>query len=397
MLHLEGVAESAEERELMALSHKIEVKRRHKNAIMQDERGFFTWVGKGRAGRKQIRSKTEEGLYEKLYIHYANEDSVPTLGDAMVQYIEWRTKVYGNAQSTKDRTLATARFFDGIKDKKINKLTSDDLRIYIRGNKPYKKYEIKAAIQVLKGTYKWAVERGHVQKDPAYAIEPKEFFKDCEPDGKKAKDKIFLPEEIEAIKNELRAYLPNMRAYAALVAIETGMRAGELVALHWTDISDDEIYIHRQQSLVLKDGKRGAFEDTYVEVEYTKDTRMKDGDEPGRSFPVTPAIRAILDEVRAITGDCEYVFTEKGRWITKTSYEKWLHKHLKKLGYDAAHNHAFRMTLISNVFQNCSVTPAEEALVMGHSAEVALRHYTHARKESVDAVREKISQPRSTT
>lgn len=134
-----------------------------------------------------------------------------------------------------------------------------------------------------------------------------------------ASQKIFTRNEIQRIKKELESRVPNPRAYAVLLAIETGMRSGELCALQWSDIGPRDIHIHRQQLLRTNHGKREGF----YEVPYTKDERRHP--HGGRYFPLTDNCRWILAIVRANSEEgSKYVFTENGTWISKTSYELFL-------------------------------------------------------------------------
>ena len=60
-----------------------------------------------------------------------------------------------------------------------------------------------------------------------------------------------------------------------LVAIETGMRVGELVALRKNDISDGFIWVHRQQIIVYR--ADANVRRHWEEVEYTKNERTNPG------------------------------------------------------------------------------------------------------------------------
>ena len=74
-----------------------------------------------------------------------------------------------------------------------------------------------------------------------------------------------------------------------ILASLTGMRAGELCSLRWTDIASGRIHIHTQQ---LK--KRAS--DGYEYVNWTKNEK---GIPKGRRyFPVTIEIHELLDELR---------------------------------------------------------------------------------------------------
>ena len=66
----------------------------------------------------------------------------------------------------------------------------------------------------------------------------------------------------------------------SMMASCTGMRAGELPVIHWSDIGDKFIHIHRQQ---LKSTDENGKE-IFYEVGYTKDERTHP--HGGRFFPI---------------------------------------------------------------------------------------------------------------
>lgn len=377
-----GNACSPEEEELVAQVKEVYVKQRHKAAIEHLERGYRTYIGKP---RKYIQRKTRDALIAALYDYYREQERpTVTLGQALDEFIKYKKDIFGVDPGTIMRNGYSARFFEGIADKPLQDLTTDDIRLYIRG-KTFKEYEIKAAVQLLHGVYKWAIGKGLVKDDPSYPIEPREFFQIADRTKKTANEKIFRPLDIERIKAAMRRELPNMRAFGVLLSIETGMRSGELVSLKWDDIKAGAIHIHTQQKLLLDDqGHRIGFK----ELPYTKDERKHPHD--GRLFPLSDEIRAILDELRPFTGNGTYLLEEEGHWISKTSYEKYLQRHLHALGYGITNNHAFRMSLNSNVLIPAGLTPSERAYILGHSVETNERYYSYIRSEQIDSIREKL-------
>ncbi len=50
-------------------------------------------------------------------------------------------------------------------------------------------------------------------------------------------------------------------------------------------------------------------------------------------------------------------------------------------------NHAFRMSLNSNVFIPLGIPATERARLLGHSVETNLRHYSFASKDGIDNLR----------
>ena len=83
------------------------------------------------------------------------------------------------------------------------------------------------------------------------------------------------------------------------LAMQTGMRAGELAALHWSDLHDG--YIHIDFSEHRIDHEDGHYEFVIGEPKNLKH----------RKFPFNPAIEDILRRVRALGRTGEFVFTNK--------------------------------------------------------------------------------------
>ena len=97
-----------------------------------------------------------------------------------------------------------------------------------------------------------------------------DYLKNCDLTIKQDEERQFSEEEIERIRAYAEKNLENPRALMILMAIETGMRAGELAALHKEDVYEEFIHVHRQQ---IRETDTEGHEIIY-EVGYTKDERM---------------------------------------------------------------------------------------------------------------------------
>ena len=110
----------------------------------------------------------------------------------------------------------------------------------------------------------------------------------------------------------------------------------------------------------------------------------------GRKFPLTKTIRDLLTELKELQTEkgivSEYVFChENGEWIKTDAYITCLRRLLRSLNYNVTNNHAFRMSLNSNVLASKLGLPAaKRAELLGHSVETNLRYYTYATKDSMD-------------
>lgn len=244
---------------------------------------------------------------------------------------------------------------------------------------------------VLNLIFNFALRHGIIKTNPVAMIDNAEYRTMCiSSNARHADEKILSAEEIEILKDAVSDRSTDSRyhgyyvfGYMIRFSIETGMRAGELCSLKWSDINDNgamgSIHIHTQQR-ELKHPLR------YVEVSWTKDERGQS--KGGRYFPLTEKIIEILDELkenqRQIGVSSEYVFcTNEGTWVPKRYFEKALSTLCTACNLPKTNNHALRMALNSNVFIPLNIPVTERARLLGHSVETNLRYYSFERKDYV--------------
>jgi len=59
---------------------------------------------------------------------------------------------------------------------------------------------------------------------------------------------------------------------------------------------------------------------------------------------------------------------------------------LTSLNFPITNNHAFRMSLNSNVFIPLGIPVTDRARMLGHSVETNLRFYSYAGKDNIDDI-----------
>ncbi len=244
---------------------------------------------------------------------------------------------------------------------------------------------------VLNVVFNYALSPAHyITSNPLDDFSNKAFYKECNCSKADSSTKIFSEGEIDVIKSTVRIRMNVQKyhgyfinGYAILLSIETGMRAGELPSLKWSDIYDNYIHIHSQQlSQRQKGGKR------YFYADWTKNE--KGVPQGGRKYPLTKEIRDLLAELKKIQDQkgivSDFVFChEDGEWIKTDAYITCLRRLLRSLGYEVTNNHAFRMSLNSNILDAKLRLPvAKRAALLGHSVETNLKYYTHPAKDDMD-------------
>lgn len=96
---------------------------------------------------------------------------------------------------------------------------------------------IKNTVQILNKIYNFAIQEHLIEKSPVKNIN-KNF-------GVSPKERVALSEKqiqqflVEAYKGRSKHYV-----LAALIALNTGLRAGEILALTWSDFTDDFRFVH---------------------------------------------------------------------------------------------------------------------------------------------------------
>lgn len=355
--------------------------------------------------KSKVYGKTKEIVIDKLMEKY---------GLSLRDY-SFKT-VFEEAIAHKDRTEAVNpetlyhlqatfnRFIDSnLADTDIRNITCDSLSEYTlnmlrtaqKVDKQGATHKVKKKAylgfkSVLNVVFEYALLKDMITINPLTKFNNKAFLKECDCSKAVSAQKIFSDDELNTIKKAVRSYMKCKRyngyfvnGYAILLSIETGMRAGELSSLKWSDIHDNYIHIHSQQ---LANRREGGKE--YYYADWTKDE--KGISKGGRKFPLTKAIKELLSELKKLQESkgihSDFVFChENGEWIKTDAYITCLRRMLTSLGFNITNNHAFRMSLNSNILAGkLNLPTAKRAELLGHSVETNMAYYTYATKDDMD-------------
>lgn len=340
--------------------------------------------------RKVVQKATEDELYDFLYDFYKAQESLPkTFDDVFKAYIEFK-RGHGRSESTLNEYQRINGFIkEGIRNKAIVLITEEELREwlvsdYLKTNP--KKEALKKMLQQIKAVFAFGIRLKVCSANPAQDILVEDYVKFCDLTTRTNEERSFSDEEIE----KLRAYglKDNLNPHAAvmLVAIETGMRAGELPALRKDDIRDGYIFVHRQQVREPKNDTNGKI--SFREVNYTKNERANP--RGGRKIPITKACQEALDIAFSLPGDSEYLFHHPdGTPILKDSYEYYLRRRCKSLGIKTRNNHAFRVAFNARLIK-AGVDANQRCYVLGHSMQTNEKHYSFGDERTIEDVKNKL-------
>jgi integrase len=392
--------ESAKVNDMLTVAKRNYVKSKHSRAIFKLppskswKNGCFKTYVYVDSKRKEITSSTEDKLIEKLYDFYYEEDNkAKTLGQVFELFMDYKKTCLNRS----DKTIVTDRNrFKHVPqlllEKDINEITDEDIRRFIVSNllpnNPKPDF-IKRMLQSLGAVFNYGIKKKICFDNPVRYIEAQDYYKQCDQKVKTDEEKAFSSEELSIITADAEKYLDNPRVLMSLLAKETGMRAGELAALHVDDVNDDFIHVHRQQ-IKVREGNHNNL----VEVGYTKDERLHPHN--GRFIPITDEARRVISLAKAIPGDSSYLFHDSNcsNMVPTDGYVHNLRKRCKRLGCIPTNNHAFRMAFNSRLIE-IGLSPSDRALILGHEVQTNEAHYSLTDKRRLNNIKERIKNEES--
>ena len=344
--------------------------------------------------RKEITASTEEKLYEKLYsFYYESENRVKSLEQVFEMYLDYKKSCLNRS----DKTITTDRLLfkhvsKTLREAVISEITDEDIRRFLVSdllpNSP-KPASLKRILQLLRAIFDYGIRKKICVDNPLRYIIAQDYYKYCDQNVKTDEEKAFSAEELAKLSADAEKHTDNPRVLMALLAKETGMRAGELCALHVEDIETDFIHVHRQQ-VKIPGAQEDNIAEKIVEVPYTKDERMHPHN--GRFVPLTDEARRVIELAKAIPGESLYLFHDENcsQMVPKDGYAHNLRKRCKRLGCVPTNNHAFRMAFNSRLIEQ-GFSPSDRALILGHEVQTNEAHYSLTDRRRLDDIKNRLN------
>ena len=261
---------------------------------------------------------------------------------SLINYIDEWLNVYKATTvkpATYDRLLTSVRALEGftIANMPIDEITSAHIQQYVNelAGKGYGLSTIKKQMRIVTAPLKQASALHLIPADPGVGIK---LPARCHIRKTEASIEAYSPEEQKALRDKLETLA--RPAYAViLLMLETGLRAGEALALRWRDI-----HLTR---------KRLEVHSTVVRLANKKQSFVKDcakSEASNRTIPLTPYAVRLLERLSQ---------GEKGEWVftntdgERLSYEalRWqTNRVCRDAGVDYKGEHVFRHTFATNCY-----------------------------------------------
>ena len=386
---------SAEIKGMISKAKREYVDERHTRAISQMTNASGYKKGKwktyidNQGKRKEVIKATEAELYAALFEHYyALDNQAKTLKDVFLQLVEYKQDCLGRTQGTIETDIRRFGYIHkDLQNMSIAEISDEDIQKWLTKHfmprKP-KESELRKMFQLLGQIFDYGVRKKCCFDNPMKYLTARDYVKDCDLTKKPNEQREFSEAELQRLKAFGLANKTNPRALMMLVPMETGLRVGELAALHTSDISDEYIHVHRQQ----REEKDEDGHLRYIEIGHTKDERMHPHD--GRYVPITKDCRVAIELAKQLPGPSEYLFHKKdGQMITTDSYLQFLRRTCRRLGTLPTNNHAFRIAFNSRLIE-LGFNPSDRALILGHEVQTNENHYSITDKRRLESIKTRI-------
>ena len=366
--------------EMLKAKEKEEaVKNLHHNSIwyQKSTHAFCTRVKEGDK-KKVLKAQSYDKLIDRLFEFYgiSGQNSFESMFFAMINE---KSENGTTTKTTAEYRRLFDKYYKGHKiiDKDINKIDFLEWKqFYTNVLKKYNmtQKQFRQVLIVANQTINYCIATGVMSLNPIRDIMKADLKFKTAPAYNQIKAKALTEEQAEKIKEWADEELQNVKKaaiypYAMKFNLTAGTRYGELTGIKWTDINFEEGSIIIQRQLVLscevkEDGKL-----SYSGKE-EKDT-LKSGEEI-RKIPITEEMEEILQCVKALKLDGEYVFPM--RYHTYNDKVKEAAKYAGIQDMHQIRTHSIRTTAATTLYRKCKNVRTVQAL-LGHTTPEMTNKY----------------------
>lgn len=335
--------------------------------------------------RKWIRSKTEEGLEQKkkeVMLQIGTGLDIldnSTFGEYAEVWFNVYKKPYLRQKSLEAlRNALNYHIYPFLRDVPLKKVSPMQIQLIVASLAKNSKSLNDKVIQILRGVFNAAVDNNLIAKSPVPTkIKSK---------GVRTKEKTALT--ADQSKRLLDA-VSNTRAYLfCLIALQTGMRRGEICGLMWEDIDLDKQIIHVRHNAVFTSSQ------TVVSEALKTSAAVRD-------IPIPPTLLDTLKGLKSSGGSPFVLHMNNGKPLSQSSFSNLWDMVRRRtvddpaeLGTKATNSkmvrsldfhvtpHLLRHTYITRLFES-GLDIKEIQYLAGHTTvDMTLRVYTHYQHET---------------
>ena len=322
--------------------------------------------------RKQFISSNYSELIDNLYEYFFRKNVI-TLEDFFPQWMIWRRDcTHVSNKTLKENLFLWNSMFkntDIVKVPIISMKAKNFIPFFRTltkdGNITRKRFNDGKSI--LNSMFYYAVELEIVESNPLKDINYRQFkYKAIN-----EKNSVYTLDERKLLVNYLSPKDDDIYALGISLHFCIIARIGELKSIKWTDITGNTIRIHTQllEDQTMNDDMSFNLR-TQNEVSHVKGNTSHGF----RDMPLTPSAIRIIERIKAINPDGEYILMQDGKPLTTVTYNRHLKSYCEDIGIPYRSSHKIRFTVASLLYKNgMEETKLQEWL--GHSTLGMTLHY----------------------
>lgn len=373
-----GIIDLAFVEEKIAMQKREELLNEHPYKIWQGNDGKWrTYLPDKEKGRVLKKRNSQSDIENIVVEYWRTETENPTVEDIFNMWLDEKLLYKEIARGTYDRYQRDFNrfFYDSGEEyeifncsKRIKTITEEDLEKFIRGTISKLNLTSKGWANVrtlLYGIFKYAKKHKYTDISITSFMGDLELSRKMFRRADKSKElQVYQEDELTVIIDYLKKNSDDIENLGILLAFQTGMRVGELVALQASDISNT---IH-----VSKTEIRYKSPETGKAVrEIQNFPKSEAGD---RYIIMTDGAKETVRKILDLNPYGKYLMEKNGKRITGTAFDSKIARICKKLGFPRKSMHKIRKTYGTLLLDN----NVDESIVteqMGHSDISCTRKY----------------------
>lgn len=337
------------------------------------------WTGqytKPNGKRGAVYGKTRQEVKEKLVKKLAEIQTHSYIETNSITLIEiTRSIVEDRHNSNKTRDNAYRTNLDTIKrieksniaNMKIQKITEEHLKDFLNSlTSKYSNSSIRKVYGLLNATFRRAVVKGYIIRNP---FDNKEEMQRPQSKKKDKKIKALTLEEQKKLEEVLKTYNDTTYKNIIRLALYTGMRSGEILALKIGDIDLKNKVIHIQRTLT---------KDVNARVIIGEDAKT---DDSVRDITIDEIVEKILKDSISLFqfNKNNLLFLKNGNLITNSqvniAFKKICKQNNINAGYDV-NFHMLRHTYATRCIESGMPAEVVQKKLGHHDVEITINTYT---------------------
>lgn len=382
-----GMIDETYIREQIRMNKRKELLEKHPYNVSQGKDGKWrTYLPDKEKGRRLVKKSTQQAIEDAVVEFWQEEIENPTV---QAVFDEWTAKKLEYKEVTKgsiDRYQTDFnRFFvrSGFSERRIKQITTDELEDFIRIQIAENDLTAKAysGLRIItKGIFSYAKKKKWTD------ISISEFFGDLTISKNTFRRTAINPEDEVLAEDEIPIVIDYLKSNGSiwdlgvLLALQTGLRVGELSTLKFSDWDGGDILKVRRTEVKEKDASGKSI---HVVREFTKTAAGM------RNVILSDGAVQTLEAARKINPDGTYIFeNQSGKRILGKTFNSHLNVILKKLGLHHRTAHKLRKTYATMLI-DAGCPDSLVTVQLGHSSiETTRKYYYYSNQTRANQIEE---------